>query len=84
MQIRNTNAGLCPHVCVMYMSHCVCAQHSMIPCGAYSVTQGSISSMSPVHRPGQERQSSYMSTITRHQPGLAPGDLAGVSYYRYN
>lgn len=57
----------------------------MIPCGAYSVTQGSISSLSP-HR-GHER-SSYrgMSTITRAQGGIQgpPGDLSGVSYYRYN
>ena len=59
----------------------------MIPCGAYSVTQGSISSLSP-HR-GHER-SSYrgMSTITRVSGAQGiqgpPGDLSGVSYYRYN
>ena len=68
-------------------------QHqSLIPCGAYSVTQASISSLSPGRGLGLGAESAGHSWARRPHTGPAPGqpppppdpDLAGVSYYRYN
>ena len=67
-------------------------QQSLIPCGAYSVTQGSISSISP-HRTDRafsecprlgERGESSRTQRNCLNNTAGPPDLSGVSYYRYH